>query len=132
MPSGRAHRLLTFGTLAAGVGAGALSEAAKRALGLSTPAPNATHSLLDATTSLFLTDDNVARLVDTLCKVRGAALKLGQMLSIQDDAMLSPKLQAIFERGLHSSTRFSRTFDTATVIRSIVVVYLILLYIGLH
>ena len=31
----------------------------------------------------FLTEANAERIVDTLCKVRGAALKLGQMLSIQ-------------------------------------------------
>lgn len=33
--------------------------------------------------SPFLTDANAERIVDTLCRVRGAALKLGQMLSIQ-------------------------------------------------
>jgi aarF domain-containing kinase len=103
VPAGRVSRLLTFGNLAAGVGAAALSEATRRALGLSTPHANSTNSLLDATTSVFLTEENVSRIVDTLCQVRGAALKLGQMLSIQDDAMLSPKLQAIFERGLLAS-----------------------------
>ena len=33
--------------------------------------------------SPFLTEANATRIVNTLCKVRGAALKLGQMLSIQ-------------------------------------------------
>lgn len=31
----------------------------------------------------FLSEANAERIVDTLCKVRGAALKIGQMLSIQ-------------------------------------------------
>lgn len=31
----------------------------------------------------FLTEANAERIVNTLCRVRGAALKLGQMLSIQ-------------------------------------------------
>lgn len=31
----------------------------------------------------FLTPANAERIVETLCRVRGAALKLGQMLSIQ-------------------------------------------------
>lgn len=31
----------------------------------------------------FLTTSNAEKIVQTLCKVRGAALKLGQMLSIQ-------------------------------------------------
>lgn len=99
VPSGRVSRIVNFGSLAAGMGVGAVSEAAKRALGWSKPEANTTNSLLDTTTSVFLTEDNVTRIVDTLCKVRGAALKLGQMLSIQDDAMLSPKLQSIFDRG---------------------------------
>ena len=33
--------------------------------------------------SSFLTEDNVEKIVSTLCKVRGAALKFGQMISIQ-------------------------------------------------
>lgn len=33
--------------------------------------------------SSFLSEANAERIVKTLCKVRGAALKLGQMLSIQ-------------------------------------------------
>lgn len=33
--------------------------------------------------SPFLTEENAERIVNTLCRVRGAALKLGQMLSIQ-------------------------------------------------
>lgn len=48
--------------------------------------------------SPFLSEANAERIVRTLCKVRGAALKLGQMLSIQDDAFINPHLQKIFER----------------------------------
>lgn len=33
--------------------------------------------------NLLLTEVNIARIVETLCKVRGAALKFGQMISIQ-------------------------------------------------
>lgn len=31
----------------------------------------------------FLSEANMERIVDTLCRMRGAALKIGQMLSIQ-------------------------------------------------
>uniref|UniRef100_A0A8C4XEJ3 Atypical kinase COQ8A, mitochondrial n=1 Tax=Erpetoichthys calabaricus TaxID=27687 RepID=A0A8C4XEJ3_ERPCA len=48
--------------------------------------------------SPFLTEANAERIVRTLCKVRGAALKLGQMLSIQDDAFINPQLAKIFDR----------------------------------
>lgn len=40
-------------------------------------------ALLD---SAILSEANAERIVDTLCKVRGAALKIGQMLSIQGRA----------------------------------------------
>lgn len=33
--------------------------------------------------SIWLSNSNAERIVETLCRVRGAALKLGQMLSIQ-------------------------------------------------
>ncbi|KAA8583181.1 hypothetical protein FQN60_015727 [Etheostoma spectabile] len=48
--------------------------------------------------SPFLSEANAERIVRTLCKVRGAALKLGQMLSIQDDAFINPELSKIFDR----------------------------------
>lgn len=35
--------------------------------------------------NVFLSEANAERIVHTLCKVRGAALKLGQMLSIQGE-----------------------------------------------
>lgn len=37
-------------------------------------------------------------MVDLLCQARGAALKLAQMISIQDENFVSPALAAIFER----------------------------------
>ena len=87
VPSSRLGRMINFGNLAAGLGAGALNEMAKRALGQK-----------NDDRSVFLTDENVQRIVDTLCKVRGAALKLGQMISLQDESLISPTLQKMFER----------------------------------
>jgi len=40
-------------------------------------------SVAELTGSPFLSKANAERIVSTLCKMRGAALKLGQMLSIQ-------------------------------------------------
>ena len=37
----------------------------------------------------ILTESNIERIVETLCKVRGAALKFGQMLSIQGTKPIS-------------------------------------------
>lgn len=43
-------------------------------------------SVLDS--NPFVSEANAERIVRTLCKVRGAALKLGQMLSIQGERSL--------------------------------------------
>lgn len=114
VPSTRVSRLINFGNLAAGLGAGALNELVKRAIGKSESNHTPSGSLIDETKSVFLTEENVQRIVDTLCKVRGAALKLGQMLSIQDEAMLSPSLQKIFER-VRQSADFMPFWQTEVI-----------------
>ena len=45
---------------------------------------NPTQAIFD--NNPFLTEANAERIVNTLCRVRGAALKLGQMLSIQGES----------------------------------------------
>lgn len=40
-------------------------------------------ALAKRTGSAILTEANLEKIVNTLCRMRGAALKLGQMLSIQ-------------------------------------------------
>uniref|UniRef100_A0A8C3AH54 Atypical kinase COQ8A, mitochondrial n=1 Tax=Cyclopterus lumpus TaxID=8103 RepID=A0A8C3AH54_CYCLU len=87
VPVTRIARLVNFGGLAIGLGIGAIVEVAKK---------SDTKSVLAS--SAFLSEANAQRIVRTLCKVRGAALKLGQMLSIQDDAFINPQLAKIFER----------------------------------
>ena len=42
----------------------------------------------------FLTEANAERLANALCRMRGAALKIGQMLSIQDESVLPPQVRA--------------------------------------
>ena len=42
----------------------------------------------------YLTEANAERLADALCRMRGAALKLGQMLSIQDENVIPPQVRA--------------------------------------
>ncbi|RKP36504.1 ABC1 family-domain-containing protein [Dimargaris cristalligena] len=87
MPASRTGRLFHYGSLAAGIGLGALSENVKRAVGLSSEQGSA-----------FVSRANVDRLVNKLSQMRGAALKLGQMLSIQDNHALSPDLARILNR----------------------------------
>uniref|UniRef100_A0A2K6TSE5 Coenzyme Q8B n=1 Tax=Saimiri boliviensis boliviensis TaxID=39432 RepID=A0A2K6TSE5_SAIBB len=95
VPASRISRLANFGGLAVGLGLGALVEMAKKSL----PGGHLKSeggSGLDS--SPFLSEANAERIVQTLCTVRGAALKVGQMLSIQDNSFISPQLQRIFER----------------------------------
>ncbi|XP_020358548.1 atypical kinase COQ8B, mitochondrial [Oncorhynchus kisutch] len=91
VPATRISRLVNFGGLAVGLGLGAIVEVAKQSMG----AKRAEGALLD---SPLLSEANAERIVNTLCKVRGAALKIGQMLSIQDNSFINPQLQKIFER----------------------------------
>ncbi len=85
--------IIEYSGLALSLGFGALEEATKRTLGLSS---GSNQSILGS--NPLLTEANANKIVNTLCRVRGAALKLGQMLSIQDNSLISPELQAIFER----------------------------------
>lgn len=48
--------------------------------------------------SMLMTTRNAERLADALCHMRGAALKLGQMISMQDESMLPPEVQAALAR----------------------------------
>ncbi|UXI17427.1 E3 ubiquitin-protein ligase RNF13-like [Sarcoptes scabiei] len=94
VPSSRVSRVISFGGLAFSIGLGAAEELAKRTI-FGKDEKNSDSAL---GSNLFLTTSNAMKIVDTLCQVRGAALKLGQMLSIQDNEILSPELQMIFER----------------------------------
>lgn len=102
VPASRVGRLMSYGGLAAGLGLGALAEVARRTMGVTDPKKDLTAAVLGGDNP-FLTQANINRIVDTLCRVRGAALKLGQILSIQDNTLISPQMQAIFERVRHSA-----------------------------
>ncbi|XP_008289442.1 chaperone activity of bc1 complex-like, mitochondrial [Stegastes partitus] len=94
VPVTRIGRLVNFGGLAIGLGIGAMAEFAKKSF--KPKEEGGKKAVLESNT--FLSEANAERIVRTLCKVRGAALKLGQMLSIQDDAFINPQLAKIFER----------------------------------
>ncbi|KAH8300967.1 hypothetical protein KR044_007511 [Drosophila immigrans] len=89
VPASRLGRMASFGGLFAGLGVGTINELTKGALGL-----GGSTNMRDA----LLSPANAERIVDTLCKVRGAALKIGQILSIQDTKVVSPQLAKAFER----------------------------------
>ena len=87
VPSSRVSRVASFASLGVGLGLGVMAEASRRAVGVS-----------QSSSSLVLNEANAERMVSTLCRVRGAALKLGQILSIQDGSVVGPEVQRIFDR----------------------------------
>ncbi|XP_022122354.1 atypical kinase COQ8B, mitochondrial [Pieris rapae] len=110
VPSSRIGRMISFGSLAAGLGVGTVAQYARNTL-------QSVTGKTDDTVNAFLSPANAERIVDTLCKVRGAALKLGQLLSLQDESMIPSDLQKIFER-VRQSADFMPTWQVEKVMSS--------------
>ncbi|XP_063985754.1 atypical kinase COQ8B, mitochondrial [Diachasmimorpha longicaudata] len=109
VPSTRIQRMISFGTLGIGLGIGTIAEYGRRTLGIK---EQGIGQSLDNT---FLTKANAERIVSTLCKVRGAALKIGQILSIQDSNIISSEMQKVFER-VRQSADFMPTWQVQRVL----------------
>ena len=88
VPSGRLSRLGAFGRLAGGVAGGVIAEGARRLVAGERP------QLSD----LLLTPANVSRVTDQLSNLRGAAMKLGQMISMDAGDILPKELTDILSR----------------------------------
>jgi predicted unusual protein kinase regulating ubiquinone biosynthesis (AarF/ABC1/UbiB family) len=85
VPTGRTLRLFHMGSIAAGIAGGVVAGGLRQlATGQRPDLPN-----------LLLTPSNALRLTEGLSHMRGAALKLGQMLSMDTGLVLSPQLTAI-------------------------------------
>jgi aarF domain-containing kinase len=86
VPTSRAARAMGFASLGFGLAMGTASEGLSRIFGSS------------STGSVYANDANADRLSATLCRMRGAALKMGQMLSIQDESLLPPALSRALQQ----------------------------------
>ncbi|GME81546.1 unnamed protein product [Ambrosiozyma monospora] len=93
VPSSRLSRLFHYGSLAAGVGAEVLKEGAKKYATGQSPSLG----------SLIMSPRNIERMAKKFSKMRGAALKIGQMMSFQDNAVLPPEVQQILLRVQNSA-----------------------------
>ncbi|KAK6465557.1 mitochondrial chaperone [Scheffersomyces coipomensis] len=96
VPSSRLARIFHYGSLAAGVGLGVATQGIKHiASGKSASDLNVG--------SLILSPANIERMAKKFSKMRGAALKIGQMMSFQDSSVLPKEIQQILLRVQNSA-----------------------------
>ncbi|MCJ1466898.1 hypothetical protein MMC07_005520 [Pseudocyphellaria aurata] len=88
VPSSRFGRLWQYGGLATSMAFGAIGESFRRVTGSGDGVDG----------SLMLSASNMERLVAKLSKMRGAALKLGQMMSFQDSKILPAPINEVLQR----------------------------------
>ncbi|KAI0532667.1 ABC1 family-domain-containing protein [Xylaria digitata] len=86
VPATRLSRIWNYGGLAAGMLGGALTEGLSRGFGGGGQG------------SVIFSAGNMERLVAKLSRMRGAALKLGQMMSFQDSKMLPEPIREVLQR----------------------------------
>ncbi|KAL6713098.1 hypothetical protein ACLMJK_009219 [Lecanora helva] len=89
VPSSRFGRIWQYGGLAASMTMGAVGESLRRATGRGDSG---------SSSPLMLSASNMERLVAKLSRMRGAALKLGQMMSFQDSKMLPGPINEVLQR----------------------------------
>ena len=85
LPRGKASRLGQFGRLAGGIAGGMIAEGARRLADGKRPRMR----------EMLLTPGNFTKLADRLSHLRGAAMKLGQMISLDAGDLLPPELTEI-------------------------------------
>jgi len=107
VPSGRLARIGTFSRLVGGVAGGMAAEGARR---LSSGERLSARDLL-------LTPGNAQRLTDRLSHLRGAAMKLGQMISMDAGDFLPPELSRILA-SLRDQANFMPTRQLDTVLKA--------------
>lgn len=88
VPGGRLSRFARMGGMATGVAGGMLREGARRLARGERP----------ALSDMLLTPGNVARVTDQLARMRGAAMKTGQLLSMDAGDFVPPEFAAILAR----------------------------------
>ncbi|MEP7210282.1 MAG: heme-binding protein [Alphaproteobacteria bacterium] len=88
VPRGRFSRLGQFGRLAGGIAGGMIAEGARRVADGEPPRMR----------DMLLTPGNVGRVANRLSHLRGAAMKLGQMISMDAGDLLPVELARIMGR----------------------------------
>jgi predicted unusual protein kinase regulating ubiquinone biosynthesis (AarF/ABC1/UbiB family) len=106
VPEGRAERIARLAGLLAGIAGESALEALRRVAGAG-----------ERESPLLLTRANARRVADTLADLRGAAMKLGQLLSLQGGDLLSPALRETLA-SLQSHAHFMPEAQVRLVLQS--------------
>jgi predicted unusual protein kinase regulating ubiquinone biosynthesis (AarF/ABC1/UbiB family) len=88
VPSGRLSRFAKLGSLATGVAGGMLAEGARQIAQGNRPKAR----------DMLLTPGNAKRITDQLAQLRGAAMKVGQLMSMDTGDLLPPEMTDILAR----------------------------------
>ncbi len=88
VPARRSARLMHLGRLAGGIAGGVMAEGIRRVA----------KGRLPSAGDLLLTPGNVARLADRLSEMRGAAMKVGQLISMEAGEFLPPELTTVLAK----------------------------------
>ena len=88
VPSSRLSRLANLGGLAGRVAGNLISDGSREWIRGNRP----------ALSDLLLTQRNVEQVADRLARMRGAAMKLGQLISMDAGTLLPPELATVLER----------------------------------
>jgi len=107
LPRSRLERLAHLGGLAGRVAGGMLAEGIRQVA----------RGNLPATTDLLLTPANARRVSEKLSELRGAAMKVGQLLSMDAGDMLPPELAAILAR-LRADARPMPMSEVVTIMQA--------------
>lgn len=102
VPASSLARVWGFGSLAASMAAGAAGEMISNTLGFGPRASAGSDGqdigVAGQPSAIRMSEAQAERLAEGLCRMRGAALKIGQMLSLSDETMLPPQIAKVLER----------------------------------
>ena len=107
VPSGRGSRLARLGWMATGIAGSMVAEGARQLAKGNRP----------KVSDLLLTPANARRVADQLAKLRGAAMKVGQLVSMESGDLLPPALADILAR-LRSDARAMPRAQVAQVLEA--------------
>ena len=107
VPSSQLSRVLGFAALATQMAIGATGEALKRRFKVRDENVIGSNNL--DSKNLILTDKSMDALASTLCRMRGAALKLGQMLSMADNNIVPAELSQALDRVRQQADQMPQT-----------------------